>query len=101
MTADPKTRTDKARGGYFEVVDRRPLHFGDREDFHVKAYTAFGELLLHTWNSGEHSMHMEVSALLSRGAHPRGATAEAAAKAVQDQNARLEQTFKRQRHAQP
>ncbi len=81
-TPSSEVRCDRAKGGYFVVIDRRPVMFGDREDFHVKAYDAYGNLLLHTWNTGEHSMQMEVCALLSRGAYPRGKEAQAAASAV-------------------
>ena len=96
-----KTTPDPAQGGYFTVTDRRPTRFLDRGDFHVRGYARNGNLLLHTWHSGEHSMQMEVSAWLRRGALPRGEDAEKAAVAVREQDAGLQKTLKALRDAQP
>ena len=83
--ADPVNQTapeDRATGGHFTVVDRRPTGLHDRGDFHVKGCDKCGRLLLFTWHTGEHSMLMEVSAWLKRGALPQGDEAIATANKV-------------------
>lgn len=63
------TDTKTTRPAYFTVQDMRGS--GGRVDFNVRGYDIHGNLLLHTWHVGEHSMRMECDAWRSRGAIQR------------------------------
>jgi len=72
MTADqqplpPNLREDDAtrKPAYFTVQDK------GGGNYDVRGYTIAGNLLLHTWHIGEHSMKMECDAWRSRGAIER------------------------------
>lgn len=60
---------DRAKGGYFTVQDL----CGDRchQDYDVRGYDRYGNLLLHTWHIGETSLKMECDAWRARGATER------------------------------
>jgi hypothetical protein len=57
-----RTNPDPAQGGYYTVQDLR------QGDYRVRGYDYLGNLLLHTWHIGDHSMQMECAAWESRGA---------------------------------
>jgi hypothetical protein len=63
------TRPDPARGGFYTVQDlRQSKRRDDPADYNVRGYDRLGNLLLHTWHTGDHSMQMECTAWESRGA---------------------------------